>query len=191
MSMNLKDWRAARRGTVTLPCGLDVTLQKVALEELALGGTLPVPLLNEVMRNFRSGAYASLGADPNAPDIGKILEVAPDALKMFDALVQAALVEPSVLDEAEIREFDARKNRMPPLSDVFNDDERMRALAQIEQERQAYLDSHIDVKELGLADKEFIFNWAAAGANALAPFRAGQDQSAAAASAGSNVPHTS
>lgn len=132
--MNLREWRAARRGAVTLPSGLEVTLKKVTLEDLVLSGDIPAPLLRDVMGLYESGAFQQVGdVNPAAPEMWAILDRIPEAMKMFDSVTRAALVE-------------------PPAGDMADDD-------------------HITTAELSLQDKEAIFNWAAAGANALAPFR--------------------
>lgn len=133
--MDLQTWRAGRRGTVTLPSGLEVTLQKVALEDLVLSGDIPAPLFREVYGLYQEGAFEQAGdAQPSAVEMWAILDKAPEALKLFDAIARAALVEPAVGDTPDA--------------------------------------GHILLRELSLQDKEAIFNWAAAGAVALAPFRA-------------------
>lgn len=132
--MNLSAWRAARRGELTLPSGLDVTLQKVTLEYLVLSGDIPAPLLREVIGLYESGAFQAAGElNASAPEMWAILDKIPEAMKMFDAVTRAAVVAPAIGDVAD--------------------------------------DDHITTAELSLQDKEAIFNWAAAGANALAPFR--------------------
>lgn len=132
--MNLSAWRASRRGEVTLPSGLEVTLQKVTLEDLVLSGDIPAPLLREVMALYESGAFQQAGdLNPSSAEMWAILDKIPEAMKMFDAVTRAALVAPAIADVAD--------------------------------------DDHLTTAELSLQDKEAIFNWAAAGANALAPFR--------------------
>jgi hypothetical protein len=132
--MNLSAWRAQKRGQLTLPSGLEVTLNKVTLEDLVLSGDIPAPLLREVMALYESGAFQTGDMNPASPEMWAILDKIPEAMKMFDAVTRAALVSPAVADVAD--------------------------------------DDHITTAELSLKDKEAIFNWAAAGANALAPFRA-------------------
>ncbi len=95
--MDLKQWRASRRATITLPSGLEVILQKVSLQDLVVSGTLPAPLLQEVYRVYQEGGFGD-GAEVNfdSPEMSNILEKLPDAIKMFDAVSRAALAQPCV-----------------------------------------------------------------------------------------------
>ena len=164
--MNLKAWRAQRRGTLTLPSGLTVQVQKVELMDLVMQGDIPMPLFQRVYELYQSGAFQDAETlSPRDPEMEELLKVVPEAMKMFDMVARAALVEPAAADETAL-------------------------LALGPDEAEQYLDTHIRLAELLLQDKEAIFNWAAAGAVALAPFRERSDSDAAARPDGAALSHT-
>jgi hypothetical protein len=91
---NLAAWRATRRVTMTLPAsGLEVTLKRVAVEDLAGRGSIPTPLYGQVQALMAAGGA---GAAP-ALDLASF----PDYVTLIDLVAAAALVEPAVAEVAD------------------------------------------------------------------------------------------
>lgn len=135
INVNLREWRATRQTTWTLPaCGLEVTTRKVDLLTLAASGEIPETL----------NALAQRAADQ-----GFALKDMAEFMPLVDLTVRECLVTPAIGDEAD--------------------------------------DSHVLLKELPLADRMAIFNWANGVANSLAPFRAEPETDVEPARAGGDV----
>jgi hypothetical protein len=90
--MNLSDWRKQREGEeFTLPSGLDVTLRKVSVMDLAQSGSVPETLRPTV------GEMLARGKD---------LKVSLEELQQFgqvvDLVAQSCLVKPEGLEVKEL-----------------------------------------------------------------------------------------
>lgn len=86
---DLNAWRQGRQETLTLSCGLTVTVRKVDLLDLAAKGQIPVPLHAAVQQMLAQSA-----ADP-----GLDVATLPERAAVIDLIVAAALVEPRISAE--------------------------------------------------------------------------------------------
>ncbi len=153
--MDLKTWRANRQVTLPLPSGLTVALRRVTLIDVVAMGKLPVPLLGMVQDLVDNADH---GVKPN-------LELAdlPQYAKLVEIVVQAAIVDPPLFNEAELAALLAKVGA--------------EAQAQV---RQTYVDSHLDFGDLSWDDRTEIFGIVSKGAKEIAPFpeRSGDGQNA-------------
>lgn len=88
--MNLRDWRQSRRETRTLPSGLEVTLKRVSLLDLAMNGDIPNTLSGMVDDMIDQDKTVQV----KSSDFGQYGEV-------INLVVKACVVEPAIADEAD------------------------------------------------------------------------------------------
>ncbi len=146
-------WRKTRRKTKTVPSGLEVTLKRVTVTDLALNiasadmESLPAPLAGLLQQVIEGGTpETALAFDKRAlPDRAATVE------RYADLVTRAALVHPKIVDEREM--------------------ERALAKCTDETERDSYLRDHILLDDLSSDDRFFILGEAQDGAQQLAPFR--------------------
>jgi hypothetical protein len=89
----LAEWRAQRTTTTTLPSGLDVTLRRITVEDVAARGAIPTPLYGQV------AAIIDRPAGAVAPSLD--LASLPQFAALIDVVAAAALVSPAVADVAD------------------------------------------------------------------------------------------
>ncbi len=144
--MDLKTWRANRQVTLQLPSGLTVVLRRVNLIDVVATGKLPAPLLGLVQDLVDE---ADKGVKPN-------LELAdlPQYGELVEIVVQAAIVDPPIFNEAELEAL---------LAEGIDAEAQVRV-------RQRYADSHLQVADLSWDDRTEIFNCVSKGAKEIAPF---------------------
>lgn len=95
--MDLAQWRSQRTATITLPSGLGVQVQRVAILDLAAQGRIPMPLVGHVQALLDHAQTTG----------GVAVEVATfsDYAQIVDLIVQAAVTKPplaAVGDEAHL-----------------------------------------------------------------------------------------
>jgi hypothetical protein len=82
--MNLNEWRRQRAPVPeTLPSGLSVQLKRVSMEDLALSGLIPAPLLNELSEKGQNGRVEI--------DSAEILANLADYSGLIDAIAAASV----------------------------------------------------------------------------------------------------
>ena len=86
---DLNAWRQGRQETLTLSCGLTVTVRKVDLLDLAATGQIPVPLHAAVQQMLAQQQDAG----------GLDVTTLPERAAVIDLIVAAALIEPRISDE--------------------------------------------------------------------------------------------
>lgn len=91
--MNLTEWRAARTEKLTLPSGLEVSVRKMGLEDLLIGGYIPTPLLAQV-QSLSEGAV-----EFNMDEEG--MRQLQGYAGAIDAVAQACIIDPPVADVAD------------------------------------------------------------------------------------------
>jgi hypothetical protein len=89
----LAEWRAQRQTTLTLPSGLDATLRRITVEDVAARGSIPTPLYGQVS--------AIIDQQPGA--VAPTLDLAslPQFAVLIDVVAAAALVSPAVAEVAD------------------------------------------------------------------------------------------
>jgi hypothetical protein len=91
--MNLQEWRQAQATEATLPSGLEVTLRKVTLIDLAQGGRIP-----ETLRPAVDSLLARAAKEGKPMTLADFEQFAG----VVDLIVAAALVGPEGLTVAEL-----------------------------------------------------------------------------------------
>jgi hypothetical protein len=93
--MNLKEWRALQRQDVTLPSGLEVTLRRITLVDLAAQGSIPAPLIASVNQVISSQTF-SVATVEDYQKYGAVV----------DLLVKASIVNPPLAEHGDDRVAD-------------------------------------------------------------------------------------
>lgn len=89
--MNLDEWRKAQKGEAfTTPSGLDVTLKRADLLDMAAQGSIPTPLASAANRLLNAGMLRI--------DVEKL----PDYMDAVDLVVKACMVDPELEDITEL-----------------------------------------------------------------------------------------
>lgn len=102
-SPSVSDWKRRRHAPATLPTGQQVTLRRLTLDELAADDALSNELVAAVVLELQPGGIAVEMA--RLQDLEKQRELGRDMLRVRDALVLRAVVEPA-LEPADIPELD-------------------------------------------------------------------------------------
>lgn len=106
--MDLQAWRQSRREDKTLPSGLDVTLKRVSLLDLAMNGEIPNTLSGMVDEMIDQKSVTTV----RAADFPKYAEV-------INLIVKTCLVLPAMADEPDETHLGVREMPMDDRLFIF------------------------------------------------------------------------
>jgi len=107
--MELKAWRESRTARKTLGSGLEVTLRKVSLLDLAMNGDIPNSLAGMVDEMIDS----SKATEVKTADFGQYGQI-------INLVVKACMAEPQVADEADDTHIALEELPMDDRLEVFD-----------------------------------------------------------------------